>query len=166
VRFNNGTTPLNFNGGPQTALSDGFVVFPFASSSTAGSGTARVTCTLNGQTQTSISTFLISQPGGATNAALGSLPVTVSVSPATVANGQQLTISAQTTPNALCVAQIAFVSTAGIPFNGFAQKVPGSGLVSWSFTVQTPGAGQATATVNCVAGAPTGQGSASFTVAG
>jgi hypothetical protein len=164
VKFGNGKTPVGFDGGPQTALRDGFVVFPFASSTTAGSGTAKVTCTLNGVTVSSISTFLISQPGGSTNAALGTLPVTVSVSPETVSNGQAVTITAHSTPNALCVAQIDFVATAGIPFNGFAQKVPGNGTISWTFTLQTPGTGQATAVVNCVAGIQTGQASANFTV--
>jgi hypothetical protein len=164
VRFSNGKAPANFDGGPQTALSDGFVIFPFASSATAGSGTAKVTCNLNGQTQSSFTNFLISQPGGSTNADLGTLPVSVSVSPQTVSNGQQLTITAHSTPSAICVAQIAFVSTAGIPFNGYGQKVPGNGMISWTFTVQTPGTGQATAIVNCVGGIQTGQGSATFTV--
>lgn len=166
VKFNNGTRPVNFDGGPQTALSDGFVIFPFASSTTAGAGFAKVTCTLNGQTQISMTNFLISQPGGSTNASIGTLPVSVSVSPQSVANGQQVTITAHSVPAALCVAQIAFVTTAGIPFNGYAQKVPGNGTISWTFTVQTPGTGVATAIVNCASGVATGQGSADFTVTG
>ncbi len=166
VKFNNGKAPTNFDGGPQTALSDGFVLFPFTSSTTATSGLGKVTCTFNGQTQISLTNFLISQPAGATGQSPGTLPVSVSVSPQTVANGQQLTITVHSTPSALCVAQIAFSNNAGIPFNGFAQKVPGNGTVSWTFTVNTPGTGQANAIANCVGGVQTGQDSATFTVSG
>jgi hypothetical protein len=166
VKFSDGKTPANFDGGPQTALSDGFVVFPFASSATATSGLAKVTCTLNGQTKTSLTNFLISQPSGSTGQNAGTLPVSVSVNPEVVANGQQLTITVHSTPSALCVAQVAFSDNAGIPFNGFAQKVPGNGTVSWTFMVNTPGTGQASAIANCVGGVQTGQDTATFTVTG
>jgi hypothetical protein len=164
VKFNNGQTPANFDGGPQTALSDGFVLFPFASSSTAGAGVAKVTCTLNGLTQASVTNFLITQPGGSSTQSVGTLPVSVSVSPQTVANGQQLTVTVHSSPSALCVAQIAFSDNAGIPFNGFAQKVPSNGTVSWTFTVNTPGTGQASVIANCVGGTQTGQDTTTFTV--
>jgi hypothetical protein len=162
IRFNDNTSPQDF--GPQTALSDGFVVFPFTASKTAGSGTATVSCTLGAQSQSSNSFFLVSQ-GGATNPSAGTLPVSAGANPQTVASGDQLTISAQTTPGAQCVARIVLSATEGIPFNGYVQTVPSNGLISWTFTVQTQGIGQASAIVDCILGTMTGESIAGFTVA-
>lgn len=57
-------TPGNFNGASQTALGDGLVVFPFTVGQTAGQGTAVVTCTYNGQTLRTTTTFTINPPPG------------------------------------------------------------------------------------------------------
>ncbi|HEX6509760.1 MAG TPA: hypothetical protein VF221_19200, partial [Chloroflexota bacterium] len=107
--------------------------------------------------------FLIGQ-SGTNNPAAGTLPVSVSASPSVVTSGQQLVLSATTLPGALCVARITLTASAGIPFNGFSQLVPGNGLISWTFTVQAPGPGVATAIVDCIAGTATGEGTGQFTV--
>ncbi len=163
VQFSDGSTPVDFNGDSQTALGDGFVLFPFTASTSATSGVAVVTCTLDGQSLTSTTPFLIAAPGRPAGGA-GTLGVGVTVNPSIVRNGQQLTVNATTAPGALCVADVPLPATSGLPFNGYAQTVPSDGVVNWTFTVQTPGTGPATAIVNCSTPTQSGIGSASFSV--
>lgn len=59
ITFNDGTTPIGFTDGTQTAGSDGVVSWTFTASSTATAGTATVVCSLAGQTVTATAPFIV-----------------------------------------------------------------------------------------------------------
>jgi hypothetical protein len=64
VRYANGTGPTSsqFSGAAQTALQDGFTIFPLTVNTTATSGEAQVACTLGGQIIIATTTLTICQP--------------------------------------------------------------------------------------------------------
>jgi hypothetical protein len=65
VRYANGRTPTatEFFGGAQTALQDGFVVFPLTVNTSATSADAVITCRLGGQTLQTTTTITVASTG-------------------------------------------------------------------------------------------------------
>jgi hypothetical protein len=95
VTYNDNTVPANFTDGAQVAGSDGLVSWTFTENTTATGGTAKVTCSLNGQTQTSTTAFTVVPPtptpgAGAAAATSSGKPVTCST-----AGGVQATAGVQ-----------------------------------------------------------------------
>jgi hypothetical protein len=90
------------------------------------------------------------------------LTVTASVSPNPVHYGQYATLSASTTPGAVCTASVIY-STGRHPtsFSGYAQT--SNGTVSWQWHMESSGSG-GTGTVYCQLGGQSASGSAPFSI--
>lgn len=95
----------------------------------------------------------------------GGFIVRASVTPNPVAYGSEATLHARSVSGAVCTASVVY-STGRVPrsFDGSAQTVGSSGIVAWTWHMESHGTG-GTATVTCVWHGQTRSGTADFSIA-
>jgi len=94
----------------------------------------------------------------------GNFSVSAYVSPNPVSYGSYPTLYAKSTPGALCSAQVLYsTGRAPVSFDGSAKTVGSSGVVGWTWHMESKGTG-GTATVSCSLHGQTKSATASFTI--
>ncbi len=114
---------------------------------------------------TSLSAPITGTPTAAPRSA-GGLAVRAQVSPNPTRDGTATTVSAVTTPGAVCTVSVRYASgrLSSSASLGTSQTADSAGRVAWTWRPATSVPGPATATVQCRRGSATGTATASFTV--